>query len=46
MVSRGYTGKYTLFTYENKKIPRLDVIVGLLVVAASISVVLLDAFVI
>ncbi len=46
MVSRGYTGKYTLFTYENRKIPRLDVFVGLLVVAASISVVLLDAFVI
>jgi cobalt/nickel transport system permease protein len=46
MVSRGYTGKYTLFTYENKKMPRLDVFVGLLVVSASISVVLLDAFII
>jgi cobalt/nickel transport system permease protein len=45
MVSRAYTGKYTLFTYEKKKIPRRDAVVGLLVVAASISVVLIDAFV-
>jgi cobalt ABC transporter, permease protein CbiQ len=44
MVSRAYTGQYNLFTYENKKIPRLDAVVGIVVVAASISVVLIDAF--
>ena len=45
MVSRAYTGKYNLFRYENKKLPKRDVLVGSLVVIASISVVLADAFV-
>lgn len=45
MASRAYTGKYTLFVYENKKIPTLDALAGLLVVSASISVVLVDAFI-
>jgi cobalt/nickel transport system permease protein len=46
MVSRGYTGKYNLFTSEKKAIPKWDALVGLLVVIATISVVLIDAFVI
>jgi cobalt/nickel transport system permease protein len=46
MVSRAYTGKYALFTYEDKKIPQLDIVVGLLIVISSISVVLIDAFII
>lgn len=46
MTSRAYTGKYTLFTYEKKKLPKRDVFVGSLVVIASVSVVLIDAFVI
>jgi cobalt/nickel transport system permease protein len=46
MISRAYTGKYTLFTYENKRISVRDALVGLLIVVASISVVLIDAFVI
>ncbi len=45
MVSRAYTGKYNLFTYERKEIPRADAVLGLLVVAASISVVLIDIFI-
>jgi len=44
MVLRGYTGKYNLFTYEEKKLPKRDVLVGVLTVIASISVVLVDAF--
>jgi energy-coupling factor transporter transmembrane protein EcfT len=44
MVSRGYTGKYNLFTLEKKKLPKKDALVGLLVVIASVSVVLVDAF--
>jgi cobalt/nickel transport system permease protein len=46
MASRAYTGKYTLFTYEKKKLPKWDVFVGSLVVIASVSVVLIDAFII
>jgi len=46
MASRAYTGKYTLFTYEKKKLPKWDVFVGSLIVIASISVVLIDAFII
>ena len=44
MVLRGYTGKYTLFRYEKKKLPKLDALLGVLVIIASISVVLVDAF--
>ncbi len=45
MTSRAYTGKYTLFTYEKKKLPKWDILVGSLVVIASVSVVLIDAFI-
>ena len=45
MVSRGYTGKYNLFTIEKKKLPKKDAFVGALIIAASISMVLVDAFV-
>ena len=45
MASRGYSGK-TLFTFEKQKIPKQDAIVGALIVAASISVVLVDVFII
>ena len=45
MASRAYSGKYTLFTYEKKKLPKWDVLVGSLIVAASVSVVIIDAFI-
>jgi energy-coupling factor transporter transmembrane protein EcfT len=44
MVLRGYTGKSNLFRYEEKKLPKFDALVGVLVIIASISVVLVDAF--
>ena len=44
MVLRGYTGKYNLFRYEKKDLPKLDALLGVLVIIASISVVLVDAF--
>jgi len=44
MVLRGYTGKCNLFTYEKRKLPKLDAFVGVLVIIASISVVLVDTF--
>ena len=40
MVSRAYTGKYALFSYEKKKMPKKDVLVGALIIVASISVVI------
>ncbi len=43
MVSRAYTGKYALFRYEKKGMPKKDVLIGVLIVAASISVVIYDA---
>ena len=46
MMSRCYTGKYNLFTYEKKKIPRLDAVAGAVIVALCIIVVLVDAFII
>ncbi len=46
MISRGYTGKYNLFSYEKKKIPKLDVAVGIVVVAVCISAVFIDTFII
>jgi cobalt/nickel transport system permease protein len=42
MVSRGYTAKYSLFTVEKKKLPRLDTFIGVLVVAACIGMVIID----
>jgi cobalt/nickel transport system permease protein len=44
MASRGYTGKYTLFTYEKQQLPTRDLIVGLLSVSASIASVMVDVF--
>ena len=44
MVSRGYTGKYNLFTRE-KEITKKDTFVGALIIVASVSMVLVDAFV-
>jgi cobalt/nickel transport system permease protein len=45
MVSRAYTGKSNLFRYEKKKLPPKDTVIGALVIIASISIVLVDAFV-
>lgn len=44
MASRGYTGKYTLFTYEKRRLPTRDFIAGLLTVSASIALVTVDLF--
>jgi cobalt/nickel transport system permease protein len=45
MVSRGYTGKRNLFTFEKKKLPKLDTFIGALVIAATVGVLLADIFV-
>ena len=42
MVSRGYTAKYSLFNKEIKKLPKLDAFIGVLVIAASVGIVLVD----
>jgi cobalt/nickel transport system permease protein len=44
MASRGYTGKYTLFTYEKRQMPTRDLLAGLLIVSASIGLVIVDLF--
>jgi cobalt/nickel transport system permease protein len=44
MASRGYTGTYTLFTYEKRRLPPRDLIAGLLIVSASIALVIVDVF--
>jgi cobalt/nickel transport system permease protein len=44
MASRGYTGKYTLFTYEKRQLPTRDLLVCLLIVSASIGLVIVDVF--
>jgi cobalt/nickel transport system permease protein len=44
MASRGYTGK-NLFNYEKKKLPKRDAIAGSLIIIASITLVLVDAFI-
>jgi cobalt/nickel transport system permease protein len=44
MASRGYSGK-TLFTFEKQKLPKRDAIVGAFMVAVSITVVLVDIFI-
>jgi cobalt/nickel transport system permease protein len=44
MASRGYTGRYTLFTYEKRQLPTRDFIAGLLTVSASIALVIVDLF--
>jgi len=42
MVSRGYTAKYSLFNKEIKKLPKLDALVGALVIAATFGVLIVD----
>jgi cobalt/nickel transport system permease protein len=42
MMSRGYTGKYNLFSFENKKLPKRDVLIGALVIIASVSIIVID----
>jgi len=44
MASRGYTGKYTLFTYEKRQLPTRDLLAGLLTVSAIIGLVIVDVF--
>jgi cobalt/nickel transport system permease protein len=44
MASRGYTGKYTLFTYEKRQLPTRDLLAGLLIVSASIGLLIVDLF--
>jgi cobalt/nickel transport system permease protein len=44
MVLRGYSGKYNLFSYEEKKLPKRDALIGALAIIASIGIVLVDAF--
>ena len=43
MVSRGYTAKYSLFmNLEKKKLPKLDAFIGALVIAATVSILVVD----
>lgn len=42
MASRGYTGRYRLFTCEHKQMPQRDWFIGALLVSASVSLVLID----
>lgn len=44
MASRGYNGKYTLFTYEKRHLPTRDLLAGLLIVSVSIGLVIVDVF--
>lgn len=46
MISRGYTGASSLFTYSMQKLPRKDTLIGLLVVIAMLSLVIADLFII
>ena len=46
MISRGYTGATSLFTYTAKKIPRKDILIGSIVVLAMLSLVITDLFII
>ena len=46
MISRGYTGASSLFTYSVQKLPRKDTLIGLLVVIAMLSLVITDLFII
>ncbi len=45
MACRGYTGQQNLFTYQHKQTPRRDWIIGAIFVSASISIVIIDIFV-
>ena len=44
MISRGYTGASSLFTYSTKKLQRKDSLTGLLAISAIVSLVLIDLF--
>lgn len=46
MASRGYTGKYRLYTFEHEQMPRRDLIIGALLISAVVILVVLDFFVI
>ena len=46
MISRGYTGASSLFTYTLEKIPRKDILIGVFVILATLSLVLTDLFII
>jgi cobalt/nickel transport system permease protein len=45
MASRGYTGKYRIFTYQKRDTPPRDFIAGLLVILAIVALILADIFV-
>ena len=42
MVSRGYTGTSSLFSYSTKKMAKKDIIIGILVVSAVVALLLAD----
>jgi cobalt/nickel transport system permease protein len=42
MVSRGYTGTSSLFSYSTKKMAKKDVAIGVLVVSAVVALLLID----
>jgi cobalt/nickel transport system permease protein len=46
MISRGYTGASSLFTYTVEKIPRKDILIWVLVILATLSLVITDLFII
>ena len=46
MISRGYTGASSLFTYTVEKIPRKDILIGVFVILATLSLVITDLFII
>lgn len=45
MASRGYTGKYRIFSCPERELPLKDVLLGSFIVLAIISIVLVDAFI-
>ncbi|MGZ4849863.1 MAG: cobalt ECF transporter T component CbiQ [Candidatus Bathyarchaeia archaeon] len=46
MISRGYSGTSSLFTYATQKLPRKDVLIGLLVIFAMLTLVIMDLYII
>jgi cobalt/nickel transport system permease protein len=46
MISRGYTGASSLFTYTVEKVPRKDILIGVFVILATLSLVITDLFII
>jgi len=45
MISRGYTGTSSLFTYAVKKIPKRDTIAAMTVILAMLALVIVDLFI-